>query len=74
MFFVSPKSFCQSDMVIWYAMIAISGLLEVHMMSGMFEFLTMSDLFEFLIYTEEVWAQLWIFLKKYERIDKYISC
>ena len=64
MIFVSSKSFGQSDMVLWNAMIAISGLLEV---------LTIGDLFEFPIKTEEVWVQLWLVLKKHKRIDKGIS-
>ena len=56
------KSFGHLDMIIWYVMITMSGILEVPMMSDMFEFLTMSDLFEFLICNEEVWVQLWIVL------------
>ena len=60
-------------MVLWDVMIAISGLLEDLTMSDLFEFLNMRDLFEFLKYTEEVWFQLWIVLKKYKRIDKGIS-
>ena len=51
----------------------MSGLLEVLTMSDMFEFLTTIDMFDFLIYTEEVWVQLWIVLKKHKRIDKGIS-
>ena len=62
--FLSPKRFGQSDMVLWDLMIMMSGLLGV---------LMMSDIFEFLIYTEEVWFQLWISLKKHKRIDKRIS-
>ena len=47
--FLSPKSFGQSDMVLWDVMITMSGLLEVLTISDLFEFLTISDLFEFLI-------------------------
>ena len=49
MIFVIPNSFGQSDMVLWQAMIEISGLLEDPTMSDLFELPTMSDLFEFLI-------------------------
>ena len=51
---VSPKSFGQSDVVLRDVMLEMSGLLVV---------LTRSDLLKYLIYTEEVWFQLWIFLK-----------
>ena len=52
-FFKIPKTFGQSDVVVW-DMMAIIGVL--------FEVLTISDMFEFLIYTEKVLFQLWIVL------------
>ena len=51
---VSPNSFGQLDVIMRDVMLALSGLLEV---------LKRSDLLKYLIYTEEVWVQLWIFLK-----------
>ena len=45
--FLSSKSFGQSGMVLWYAMITISGILEVLKMSDMFDFLVYSDEFVF---------------------------
>ena len=49
MIYVRPKSFGQSDMVLRYVMIAMSGILGV---------LTRRDLLKYLIYAEEVWIQL----------------
>ena len=51
---VSPNIFGQSDVVLRGVMLVVSGILEV---------LTRSDMLKYLIYTEEVWVQLWIFLK-----------
>ena len=51
---VNPNIFGQSDMVLRYVILAMSGLLEV---------LTRSDLLKYLIYTEEFWVRLWAFLK-----------
>ena len=56
--FLSPKIFGQSDMVLWYVMITMSGLFEFLTMSDIFEFLIMIYLFDLLIYTEEFWVQL----------------
>ena len=60
-------------MVLLGVMITINVLLEVLKMNDLFEFLTMIDLFEYLIYTEEVWVQLQIFLKRHNITDKGIS-
>ena len=64
MIYVFTKIFGQSDVVLRDLMLEMSGLLEV---------LTSSDLLKFLIYTEEVWFQLWVFLKKQKIINKGIS-
>ena len=68
---VIPKSFGHSDVVLRGVMLSISGILEV---------LTRIDLLKYLINTEEVWVQLWIFLKhkiidkgKADNMKKYIT-
>ena len=55
MFFLSPKIFGQSYMVLWDVRIMMSGILEVP---------KMSDMFKFLIKNGEFWVWLLIFLKK----------
>ena len=54
MLFLIPKSFVKSDMVLWYVMKTMSGILKVT---------KMSDIFEFLIYTNEFLVWLLIVIK-----------